>query len=349
MILERLAPDAYDAIDGVPDPAENPKLVGHAAAAAMLAGAYRAGKLPHALLLCGPLGIGKATLAFHLAHHLIRHPEARRAPAQLEPPDPASSIFRQVAMGAHPGVLHLSRRANDSGSGFKSVITVEEICRIARLLSLTAHDGGYRVVIVDPAEDMNVNAANALLKNLEEPPARTLFVLISHVSGRLLPTIRSRCQTVLLKPLADAEVADVLAALEVPLPGDSAPALLARAAGSPRAAVLFTHYGGLEITEAVERLAAAANFDIAGCHRLADALSQRDRTVQFDIFNAAVQDSAARTAAHAARAGDLARAGRLSAFWAEALKRTEEARTYNLDKKQHVIGLVEALHRAAQA
>jgi len=210
MIFERIAPEQYDSIPGIPEPAENPMLVGHSAAAQMLAGAYRTGRLPHALLFAGPQGIGKATLAFHLAHHLLRFPSAVEAPDNLASPEPSSPLFRQIATGAHPGVLHLTRPVNEKTKAFKTVLTVDEIRKVNRFLSLTSHDGSYRVVIVDPADDMNPNAANALLKNLEEPPSRTVFVLITHSIGRLLPTIRSRCQTILFQP---QEYGDLLAAL----------------------------------------------------------------------------------------------------------------------------------------
>ncbi|RUW17149.1 DNA polymerase III subunit delta', partial [Mesorhizobium sp. M1E.F.Ca.ET.041.01.1.1] len=210
MIFERIAPEQHDTLDGVPEPSETPRLIGHAQAAGMLAAAYRAGKLPHALILTGPLGIGKATLAFHLAHHVLKYPDFTAAPGTLAVPDPASSLFRLIATGAHPSVLHLTRPANDKTKSFKTVLTVDEIRKVSRFLSMTSHDGSYRVVIVDPADDMNTNAANALLKNLEEPPARTLFILIVHAPGSLLPTIRSRCQMVRLTPLAADELMAVL-------------------------------------------------------------------------------------------------------------------------------------------
>ncbi len=165
MIFERLAPEQYDTIEGIPEPAENARLIGHKEASNMLAAAYRSGKLSHALLLAGPQGIGKATLAFHLARHLLRHPSPETAPDELEGPDTASSLFRQIATGAHPSVLHLTRPMNEKTKSFKTVVTVDEVRRINRFLSLTSHDGSYRVVIVDPADDMNTNAANALLKN----------------------------------------------------------------------------------------------------------------------------------------------------------------------------------------
>ncbi len=164
-MFERLAPEQYDSIPGVPEPAENPRLIGHAEASALLAGAYRAGKLHHALLLAGAHGIGKATLAFHLARHLLKYPRSEAAPDRLEDADVGTPLFRQVASGAHPSVLNLTRPYDDKRKVFKTVVTVEEIRRVNRFLSMTSHDGGYRIVIVDSADDMNASAANALLKS----------------------------------------------------------------------------------------------------------------------------------------------------------------------------------------
>ncbi|MEJ6784855.1 DNA polymerase III subunit delta' [Aminobacter sp. Piv2-1] len=348
MMLERLAPEQHDTLDEVPEPSENPHLFGHEQAASMLAAAYRAGKLPHALILAGPVGIGKATLAFHLAHYLLTNPDHRTAPEAFAAPNPQSALFRQVASGAHPGVLHLTRPQNDKTKGFKSVVTVDEIRKVSRFLSMTSHDGSYRVVIVDPADDMNTNAANALLKNLEEPPARTLFILIVHAPGSLLPTIRSRCQTVRLTPLDDKSL---LAALDAA--GQSAPeepearaALVARAAGSVRAAILLTQYGGLEIAEALDRVVGNGRAGIAAAHKLADAVAGRDSSIQFDIFNRRALDLLADTASEAARNSDLSRAKALSDAWHEAQNAISETETYNLDKKQHVLAMIDRLNAA---
>src|SRR5690554_6802357 len=114
----RLAPLQHDTIDGVPEPAENVFLVGHDEVRASLAGSYKAGQLHHALMLAGPEGIGKATLAFHLAYHLLRHPDPATAPDTIGDPDPGSQLFRAIAQGAHPSVLHLTRPANDRTKGF---------------------------------------------------------------------------------------------------------------------------------------------------------------------------------------------------------------------------------------
>jgi DNA polymerase-3 subunit delta' len=236
-MLERLAAEQYDSIPGVPEPPENPRLVGHEGEAGLLAAAYRAGRLHHAILLAGPFGIGKATLAFRLVRHLLKYPRADEAPETMEDADVASALYRQVASGSHPSVLYLTRPFDDKRKVFRTAVTVEEIRRVNRFLSMTAHDGGYRAVIVDPADDMNASAANALLKNLEEPPSRTLFILVSHSPGRLLPTIRSRCQTVRLQPLDAASLRTVLGMLETDLPSDPSAldSLAARARAAARA------------------------------------------------------------------------------------------------------------------
>jgi DNA polymerase-3 subunit delta' len=348
MSFERIAPEQYDTLDGVPEPAENPILVGHAEAVDMLMQAYRTGKLPHALILAGPVGIGKATLAFHLAYHLLKYPDHRNAPDRLAAPDPASSLFRQIATGAHPSVLHLTRPFDDKNKRFKTVLAVDEIRKVGQFLSLTAHDGGYRVVIVDAADDMNTNAANALLKNLEEPPKRTLFVLVVHAPGSLLPTIRSRCQTIRLTPLGDGELLSVLDRTEPPPPQEPAAraALAGRAGGSVRAAILLTQYGGLEIAEALDKLATARKPEVADQHRLADAVAGRDQAIPFGIFNRRALDLLSDGAGEAARAGNLPRAKVLSDTWQEALEAISETDTYNLDKKQHALTMIERLNSA---
>lgn len=348
MSFERIAPEQHDTLDGVPEPAENPTLVGHAEAAEMLTAAYRAGKLPHALILSGPVGIGKATFAYHLAHHLLRYPDHRGAPDRLAAPEPASALYRQIASGAHPSLLHLTRPYDERAKRFKTVLAVDEIRKVGQFLSLTAHDGGYRVVIVDAADDMNTNAANALLKNLEEPPRRTLFILIVHAPGSLLPTIRSRCQAVRLAPLANDDVLAVLGGFDPPPPRDpeARAALAERAGGSARAAILLTQYGGLEIAEALDALVVADMPNVAGRHRLADAVAGRDQAIAFGIFNRRALDLLSDRAGDAARAGDLAHAKVLSDTWQDARTAISETETYNLDKKQHALTMIERLNSA---
>ena len=345
-MFERLAPEQHDTLDEIPEPAENPRLVGHALATERLVTAYKAGKLPHALILAGPQGIGKATLAFHFAHHLLRHGDSATAPDVLAVPDVGSSLFRQVASGAHPGVLHLTRPLNDKTKNFKSAVTVDEIRKVGRFLSMTAHDGGWRVVVVDPADDMNVNAANALLKSLEEPPSRTMFLLVAHSLGALLPTIRSRCQIVRLQPLATEELEAVLDGFDLAFPKDDAAraALLERAAGSPRNAVLLQQYGGVDIAEALE--GASRQRDVTAWHKIADAVAGRDQAIAFELFNRHALDLLANAAVAAAGANALEQAKSLADTWQEARDAISDAEIYNLDKKQHALIMIERLNAA---
>lgn len=342
-MYERLAPLQHDSLDGIPEPSEATRLFGHEAALAQLQSAHEQGKLHHALLLTGPRGIGKATLGFTFAAWLLGEHGVPR--------DPTSPIYRQIATGAHPGLLHLTRPFDEKAKKFKQVITADEIRKVGRFLSLRTHDGGYRVVIVDPADDMNRNAANALLKNLEEPPSKVLFILISHSPGRLLPTIRSRAQVIKVHPLADQAVIDVLGQFDHPLPAsaDEQAQMLARSAGSPRSALTLTLNGGLEIASATDTLVAARDLDIAGAYKLAEAVGGRDAGMQLAIFNAHVTDALAELASRFASAGALPEAEAAAREWSEASESIAETEAYNLDRKQHVMSMLQRLrrHRAA--
>ncbi|MGE0499791.1 MAG: DNA polymerase III subunit delta' [Rhizobiaceae bacterium] len=345
MNFEPTYPPQHDGLEGVPAPAETPFVVGHEQVAEQLVAAYRRGKLPHAVMFCGHAGIGKATLAFHIARYLLAHPDPSGAPARFETPGPSTPIYRQVAGGAHPSVLHLTRPPLDNGKGFRTQLTVDEVRRVSRFLSLTSHDGGWRIVIVDPADDLNRNAANALLKSLEEPPARTIFILVSHLPGRLLPTIRSRCQVFRLQPLAAAQTIDVLERLGQSLPAgnDERLRLAEMAAGSPRTAMLLAEHGGADIGDAVDRLATGA-FDTVEAHRLADAVAARDGKVLFDIFNGRVLAILETAASTSARGGDVTRADALADTWQAARNAITEAESYNLDRKLHALTMIERLN-----
>lgn len=346
-MMERLSPERYDTLEGIADPAETPVLFGHAEAADRIAAAYRAGKLHHALLLAGPRGIGKATLAFHVARHLLGHPNAAEAPDRIAPADPHSPLFRQVAMRAHPALLHLTRPRDDRTGKFRTVITVDEVRGLGRFLSLTTHDGGWRVVVADAVDDMNVNAANALLKNLEEPPPRTLFLLLAHSLGSVLPTIRSRAQTIRLQPLSEADMAPTLAALSQAMPApEHLAALLRLSGGSPRRALLLTEFGGLEIATTLRNILQADQPDMVEAHRLADAVSGREAGITFELFNEQAMMMVADAATQAALSGDLARAGRLSGAHREIGLVITETEIYNLDRKQHVLSMISSLSTA---
>lgn len=343
-MYERIATEEYDSLDGVPEPAETLRVFGHPQQIDHLTAAYKVGKLPHALVFAGPRGIGKATFAFQFAHYLLANRDRALAPAEFEERDARAPLYRQIASGAHPSVLHLTRPLNEKTKAFKTALTVDEIRRVGRFLSMTAHDGGHRIVIVDPADDMNVNAANALLKNLEEPPAQTVFVLIAHSLGRLLPTIRSRCQIVRFQPLAADDLLRALAAAGKAPEAKDENDLIARAQGSVRNAVMLTDYGGVEIADALDRLVAAPNPAAADAHRLADVVAGRDQAIPFGIFNEHALDLLAKAASEAAGRGDSARADGISQAWQNSRIAIQETETYNLDRKQHVLSMIARLN-----
>ncbi len=184
------------------EPRANPHLVGHAEADAAFEEAFRTGRLHHAWLITGPPGIGKATLAFRMARRLFAGPGR---PAH----DPALPLFRRVAEGSHSDLLTIEREPGPKGK-LRTEIVVDTVRTAPEFLHLTPAEGGWRVVIVDGAETMNRNAANAVLKVLEEPPARAILILTCAAPGRLPPTVRSRCRLLRLLPLPDAEMETAL-------------------------------------------------------------------------------------------------------------------------------------------
>ncbi|ATU91697.1 DNA polymerase III subunit delta' [Phyllobacterium zundukense] len=339
-------PATHDAIDGVPAPSANPALFGHAAIRAFLAQAYQSGQMHHALLLEGPQGVGKATLAFHLAGHMLKYPAEREAPLTLAEPDYGVAPYRQIASGTHLAMLHISRPVDAKTGKFKTGITVDEVRRVTHFLNRTSHDGSWRIVIVDPADDMNRNAANALLKTLEEPPQRTLFILISHSSGRLLPTIRSRCQSIRFDSLERQDLLSALAAINLDTEQSAeTDSLIAHADGSVRKAALLLAFGGLEISETVDAVLSKPTFDVPKAHALATALSGRDAEIQYDLF---LEDLLARIAGKArlsAEQGDVMQANRWSNLWNDMQSEARDAAAFNLDRKQTVLIFLERMHR----
>lgn len=264
-------------------PRETAELLGQQEAEQRLLRAYQSGRLPHAWLLTGPRGIGKATLAYRFARFLLsRDDPVAAGPALFETAAPSDDLalapehpaFRRVAAQSHADLLSIERRARDDGK-LKRDIDVESIRHLNSFLHMTAAEGGWRVGIVDTADEMNVNAANALLKVLEEPPANAVLLLVSHAPGRLLPTIRSRCRRLAVKPL---EEATVLALLERELP-DADPAqrlLLARLGeGSIGRALELAAEGGADLYEGLLTvLADAPRLDPVTCHAFADSVAR---------------------------------------------------------------------------
>lgn len=194
-------------------PRANPHFTGHEGAVRAFTEAHASGRLHHAWLITGPRGVGKATLAYRLARGLLADAGGREAglfgeetPALNLDMDAEDSVFRKVASGAHPGLVNVERTVNEKTGKLRRDIIIDDIRRLTHFFTTTAAHGGWRVAIIDTADDMNRNAANAVLKTLEEPPKHAILFLVSHMPGRLLPTIRSRCRRLALSPLPDEQV-----------------------------------------------------------------------------------------------------------------------------------------------
>lgn len=199
-----------------PHPRATVDLLGQDAAEKALVEAWFSGRMPHGWLFGGPEGVGKATLAYRLARRVLAGFEVESGLFATPPPtslalDPHHPVFARVVAGAHHDLLCLERELDDKRQKTRANITVDQVRGIAEFLHLTAGEGGWRIVIVDSVDDLNVSAANALLKILEEPPARALLLLISHAPGALLPTIRSRCRRLTLDPLPPTIIDRLLA------------------------------------------------------------------------------------------------------------------------------------------
>ncbi|MCL3882999.1 DNA polymerase III subunit delta' [Marivita sp. GX14005] len=242
-----------DRIDGAPHPRETEALFGQDAAQEGFLQAFASGRLHHGWLITGPRGVGKATLAWRIARFLLATPPEDGGMFDAPPPPVDLNIAadhpvaRRMLAGSEPGLFVLRRPYDEKAKRLKAQITVDEVRRLKNFFALSAADGGRRVVIVDTADDMNVNAANALLKLLEEPPDRTVLLLVSHQPSRLLPTIRSRCRELRLSPLGPPDMAQALATADIDPAGADPAALAALSGGSVGAAVRLLEQDGLTL------------------------------------------------------------------------------------------------------
>jgi DNA polymerase-3 subunit delta' len=201
--------------DDIPHPRDVAELFGHAEAEQTLLNAYRGGQIAHAWLIGGPRGIGKATLAYRMARFVLANPDpaapaAQKATSLTVPLDHPTA--RRISNEAHPDLLVLRRVINEKTGKLFQDIRVEDIREAVPFFGSTAGEGGWRVAIVDSVEELNRSGENSLLKILEEPPPRSLLLLVSNAPGRILPTIRSRCRMLALRPLSGRETAEAVAA-----------------------------------------------------------------------------------------------------------------------------------------
>jgi DNA polymerase-3 subunit delta' len=320
--------DADD--DGIPNPRQTSALFGHSAGERALLDAYRSGRIPHAWLIGGPPGIGKATLAFRMARFVLANPDpsapAVQAAATLAVA-PDHRVAGMIAAQSHPDLLVLERILSDTGK-LRTVIRVDDARKVASFLGATAGLGGWRLVIVDAVDDLNAESANALLKGLEEPPARTLFLLVSHAPGSVLPTIRSRCHRLLLRALAPDDLAHALAAATGEEPD---PAIVAASEGSVSRALSLSEGPAFKLRkQTTALLARLPAIDMRELHALADGLAMVDARV-FEIVMDSVSDWLSARLADCVH--DKDRAVQVADIWGDLNAAAREVDTYNLDRK----------------
>jgi DNA polymerase-3 subunit delta' len=323
-----------DQLAGVPLPESRTETIGHAAARANIIETLDHARLPGGILLHGPRGIGKATLAFDIARTVF---------SRTGDEDPAH-VAAQVAAGGYPNLRVLRKAARDTGKGYYTAIRVEEVRGLIGESRMTRGRAGFRIVIVDAIDDCNASSANALLKILEEPPPETLFLLVSHRPGGLLPTIKSRCHAVALRPVSDADVRRVL--------GDR-PGIehaVALAAGRPRRGYEALALGDEKGLTALQGwLKAPGNGASAVYLAIAEALAADKDAAAMAFGKEMLLDWIAAEARNAVTGGGKARLASASALWDKATALFADAETYNLDARQTLISLFDAIRRHAQS
>jgi DNA polymerase-3 subunit delta' len=340
---------AEDDTDEAPPPRLTRHLYGHQAAETALLAAYRSGRMPNGFLLIGPRGIGKATLAYRLARFIFAHPDpssAEVAQAETLAVEPNHPAARRIAAQSQSDLLVLERTMSDRGV-LRQQIAVDDVRKTVTFFGATAGEGGWRIAIVDAVDELNRAGANALLKVLEEPPTRSLLILIAHSAARVPATLRSRCRSLVLRPLSAADIAAALSTARGGAAGDDAVAAAADAAdGSVARALALLDSGALALRRrALEQLEHLPTVNAAALHALGDALAGTDpqRLAAFiDTVNAWLAGRLANGE------GELSRLQRLADAWDRINRAARDAETYNLERKPLVFSVFGYLAEATR-
>ena len=324
-----------------PEPRANPILLGHEHAEATLLEALRTGRMHHAWLITGPEGVGKATLAFRFARRLLAGMPVEDSLAM----PPGHPVFRRVAAGSHADLKTIERERNQKTGRMKTQIAVESVREITGFMALTPAEGGWRVVVLDGAEDMNQSSSNALLKILEEPPPRAILLLVCSAPGRLLPTIRSRCRRLRLSAVADEPMNRLLQTYLPELSTEDRGPLITMAEGSPGRAITLAQDEGLAIAAIVDRLLS----ELPGVppsrgYEIADALGRSETgfSTFMDLVRAgvaaAVRDSVrGRADPEQERLVALRPLAAWGEVWEGLTKLQSETERFALDKRQAIM------------
>src|SRR5262245_45712170 len=346
-----MSPAANDSDDdGVTLPRVTTALFGHAEAEQTLLEAYRGGRIPHAFLIGGERGIGKATLAYRLARFVLAHPDPKQPAVQKAkslaiPSDHPAA--RRIAGQAHSDLLVLERVVNEKTGKLFTETRVDQVRESVSFFGSTAGEGGWRVAIVDPIEDLNKYGVNALLKVLEEPPQRALLLLITDAPGRVLPTIRSRCRMLILRPLAAEDTARAAAAaLGEKNVSDEIRKAAEASDGSVGRALRLLEGDALELRQQmIAQLERLPDLDPRALHALGDGIAGTEVETL-----AAFMDTVNAWLGERLKSGpqEPRRLARIADVWTSVNKAGREAEAYNLDRKPLVFSVFGQLAEAAR-
>ena len=357
-----------------PPPWRSNRLLGHEAAEKTMLAAQQSGRLHHAWLLTGPRGIGKATLAWRFARFLLSGegegslfgggPESLDVAADA----PGRSL---VDARSHPDLFHLRRTLNPDTGRMRAEIAVDDVRELGAFMHMTPAMGKWRVAIVDAADEMNRNSANAVLKILEEPPPNAVLLMVAHMPGRLLPTIRSRCRRLALQPLADEIVMRLLGDYAPGVKAEERTVLARLREGSVGRALELAGAGSLELyRDMIDVLATLPDLDMARLHGFAERFARRGeeanaawRSLNY-LFDGWLKGLARYSALGGQAAPVVPSEGGLHArllaaasldrwmdAWENIARLLSRADAVNLDRKQTVLGsflvLQSAMRRSA--
>ena len=354
-------------ISTIPEPRAATELIGHDSAERQFLDAWNGGRLAHAWLIAGPRGIGKATLAYRIARFVLSGGgEATgglfgdsAGPTSLSVA-PEHPVFRKIAGNAYPDLRVFERGYSKDGKRQRDIAT-DTVREIGEFLSLTPSEGGWRVVIVDAADDLNREGANAILKPLEEPSRNSLILLVVHSVDRLLPTIRSRCRRLVLRPLAEDTVVTLLRRRQPDLDEADARAVARLAEGSIGRALALVDGEGLALyREMIALIGALPRLDVGKLHSFSDKVGgdeEKTRTLEA-LFLRWLATAAGRGGlAGEAVAGEGALGKKLVAtagldrwldLWDRTVRAFERTDAVNLDRKQVVLNAFLSLERAVR-
>ena len=329
-----------DRREGAPHPRESTALFGQEGAEREVLAALAARKLHSGWLLAGPEGIGKASFAYRAARRLLgARPDPSRGPLGAAPDDPVS---RLMSSRSHPDLLVLEKAGEDGK--LRRNIPVEEVRRLPEFFAKAPGMADWRVAIIDAADDLNVNAANAVLKTLEEPPERGVLLLVAHAPGRLLPTIRSRCRRLAFAPWPVADVVTFLQA-RTNLSGEEAQRLAELSGGAPGRALALAEQGALELDAAAQELVAGLpDPDQAALLHLTDRFRGGEGGARFALFMSLLSEHVRAAAVAAAEQGRPVE--RLAAEWGRLSRLPEEVEALNLDRADALWTATADLRRA---